>query len=81
MSWRRLSGEVEGDAAEDHVGGGGVEAVYWVEELVVLKWVGSALEGREVVGQVGQACNGDGGVPVSDFGGGGGGGHLRGRGN
>ena len=51
-----------------------------MEELVVLKWVGSALEGREVVGQVGQACNGDGGVPVSDFGGGGGG-HLRGRGN
>ena len=70
MSRGSVSGQVEGDPAEDDVGGGSVEAVDRVEELVGLKWVGSGFEIGEVVGQVGEVCDGDLGVLVGDFGGG-----------
>lgn len=70
MGRGNLSGQVEGDPAEDDVGGGSVKAVDWVEELVGLEWVGSGFEVWEVVGQVGQVCDDDWGVLVGDFGGG-----------
>lgn len=76
MSRGSVSGQVEGDPAEDDVGGGSVEAVDWVEELVGLEWVGSGFEIGEVVGQVGEVCDGDCGVLVGYFGGG----HRRERG-